>query len=118
MAEIQLGIIEKLFADIIWSMEPVSTSALVKAAKDELGWARTTTYTVLHRLCNKGLFVNEKSVVTSLISKDSFYTLQSRRFVEETFDGSLPKFLAAFTGEKKLTKKEADVLRKMIDEAE
>lgn len=118
MAEIQLGVVEKQFADMIWDMEPVSTSDLVKAAKERFGWARTTTYTVIHRLCNKELFVNEGGIVTSLISRDNFYTLQSRQFVNSAFDGSLPKFLAAFAGENKLTKQEADELRKMINEAE
>ena len=88
----------------------------MKKAKEELGWARTTTHTVIRRLCDKGLFVNESGTVTAKLSREEFYTNQSRQYVEDAFDGSLPKFLAAFTKGKRLTKEEADEIRKMIDE--
>ena len=114
--ELQLGLVESRFADIIWQNEPVTSSELVKKAKEELGWARTTTHTVIRRLCDKGLFVNEKGTVTAKLSREEFYTNQSLQYVEETFDGSLPKFIAAFTKGKKITKEEADAIRKMIDE--
>lgn len=118
MAEIQLGVIEAQFADMIWEREPVTSSQLVKLAAEVFTWKRTTTHTVLKRLCDKGLFENNKGTVTSLISRSQFYSMQSRQFVENSFDGSLPAFIAAFTKNRKLTSEEADRIRKMIDEAE
>lgn len=118
MAEIQLGVIEARFADMIWEREPVTSSELVKLAAEVFTWKRTTTHTVLKRLCDKGLFENNKGTVISLISRSQFYSMQSRRFVENAFDGSLPAFIAAFTQNSRLTSEEADKIRKMIDEAE
>lgn len=118
MTEIQLGIIESKFADIIWQNEPVSSSVLVKLAGQELGWKRTTVHTVLRRLCDKGLFRNDGGVVTSVISRESFYALQSTQFVDATFHGSFPDFLAAFTKGRPLTEAERALVRQMIDEAE
>ena len=103
MAEIQLGIAESRFADMIWEKEPVSTSELVKLAEATFSWKRTTTHTVVKRLCEKGLFVNNKGVVTSVIKRDQFYSLQSEKIVEDNFSGSLPAFIAAFTRNKKLS---------------
>ena len=117
MAENQLGVVEARFADIIWAHEPVTSTELVKLAAEALSWKRTTTHTVLRRLCEKGLFENNKGTVTALISKPEFYALQSRQFVDDTFDGSLPAFIAAFTKHKKLTVEEAEEIRRMIDEA-
>ena len=118
MAEIQLGVIEARFADMIWEREPVTSSELVKLAEKAFSWKRTTTHTVLKRLCDKGLFENQKGTVTSVISRSQFYSLQSRRFVENTFDGSLPAFIAAFTKNSTLTPEEAAEIRQMIDRAE
>lgn len=118
MAEIQLGVIEARFADMIWEHEPVTSSELVKLAAEVFTWKRTTTHTVLKRLCDKGLFENNKGTVTSLISRTQFCSLQSRKFVEDTFDGSLPAFIAAFTKNNPLTPQEAAEIRKMIDSAE
>ena len=118
MAEIQLGAIEARFADMIWEHEPVTSSELVKMAAEVFTWKRTTTHTVLKRLCDKGLFENNKGTVTSLISRAQFYSLQSRKFVEDAFDGSLPAFIAAFTKNNSLTPQEAAEIRKMIDSAE
>lgn len=118
MAEIQLGVIEARFADMIWEREPVTSSELVKLAAEVFEWKRTTTHTVLKRLCDKGLFENNGGTVTSLISRAQFYALQSRRFVEDTFDGSLPAFIAAFTKNRTLTAAEAAEIRRMIDSAE
>lgn len=115
MGDIRLGVIEAKFADIIWKMEPVVTSELVKECEKELSWKRTTTYTVLKRLSERGIFQNIDGVVTSLISKDEFYSLQSEQFVEETFEGSLPAFLAAFTARKPLSREEIKRIREMID---
>ena len=118
MAEVQLGVIESRFADIIWSNEPISSSNLVKLCEKELGWKKSTTFTVLRRLCQKGIFQNVDGTVTSLISKDEFYSMQSERFVEETFQGSFPAFLAAFTARKNLSPEEIATLRRMVDEYE
>ena len=109
-----LGQIESRFADIIWSNEPITTSELVKLAQQELTWKRTTTYTILKRLCEKGLFINTDGTVTSLISKEDFYAKQSEKFVNETFDGSLPAFIAAFSKRKKLSEEEINKLQKLI----
>ena len=118
MAEIQLGIVESRFADMIWKNEPVSSSTLVKLAGEELQWKRTTVHTVLRRLCDKGLFQNDNGMVTSLVSREQFYAMQSQQFVDTTFHGSFPAFLAAFTKNRSLTDAERDMVRKMIDEAE
>ena len=118
MKEIQLGVIEAKFADTIWDHEPVTSSELVKLSAVEFNWKRTTTHTVLRRLCDKGLFRNDNGVVHAVISRQDFYASQSRKYVDETFNGSLPAFIAAFTKYNSLTPKEAAEIRKMIDKAE
>ena len=118
MSDYQMGVVESRFADIIWESEPISSTELSKKSEQALGWKKSTTYTVLKRLCDKGIFQNNKGTVTSLISKQEFYSVQSERFVEETFDGSLPAFLAAFTARKNLTSEEVAHLRRMVDEYE
>ena len=115
MEEIKLGMVEARFADIIWQNEPLSTRDLVELCGKELNWKRTTTYTVLKKLCERGIFLTENSTVTSLISKNEFYAIQSEKFVDETFEGSLPAFIAAFTARKKPTAKELEEIRRMID---
>ena len=117
MAEIQLGAVEARFADIIWEREPVTSTELIKLAAAKLTWKRTTTHTVLRRLCDKGLFQNNNGVVTSLLTRQEFYALHSKKYVDETFAGSLPAFLAAFTSEKKLTAEEIAEIRELIDKA-
>lgn len=116
MADVKLGAVETRFAEIIWANEPLTTAALVKLCAEELRWKRTTTYTVLKKLCEKGIFRTENSTVTSVISKQEFEGLQSEQFVEETFHGSLPAFLAAFGTRKKLTDQEIDEMKKLIEE--
>lgn len=118
MAMVKLGEVEARFARIIWDNEPITTARLVQICKDQLNWKRTTTYTVLKRLSDRGLFQNQDGVVTSLISREGFCGQQSREFVEETFDGSLPAFLAAFASRKKLTRDEVEEIRRMIDSYE
>ena len=115
MKDIQMGAIEARFADIIWENEPISSSELAKRSEELLNWKKTTSYTVLKRLCDKGIFQNVKGIVTSLISKQELSAMQSEKFVEDTFDGSLPAFFAAFTSRKKLTAKEIADIREMID---
>lgn len=114
MEPMRLGAVESRFADMIWNGEPISTSALVAQAEKTLSWKRTTTYTVLKRLCQRGIFQNQGGIVTSLISRQEFYARQSERFVEETFQGSLPAFMAAFVSRKRLTAEEIDALDTMI----
>lgn len=118
MGELQMGAIESRFADIIWHHEPISTADLVKYSEEQLKWKKTTSYTVLKRLCNKGIFQNNQGTVTSLISRQEFYAMQSEKFVEDTFDGSLPAFLTAFTARKALTEEEVAHLRRMVAEYE
>lgn len=114
--EIELGEIQAEFAEIIWNNEPVSSGELVAICEKELNWKKSTTYTVLRKLCEKGLFKNENGTVTSVVSKEQFNASKSEKFVDETFGGSLPAFIAAFTSRKKLTKSELDQIQKMIDE--
>ena len=116
MADIQLGVVESRFADVIWENEPIASGDVVKMAEQSLGWKKSTTFTVLRRLCEKGLFRNEKGTVTSIISKQDFYSMQSEQFIDETFGGSLPAFLAAFTKRKKLTEAEIEELRRMVND--
>ena len=115
MAEYKLGEIETIFADIIWNNEPITTRRLTEMAEQRLKWKRTTTYTILKRLCDRELFQNDAGTVTSLVSREEFYARQSEMFVEETFHGALPAFLAAFGSRKKLSDSEIEELQKGID---
>ena len=118
MPDYHLAETETKFAELIWENEPLSSPALVKLAADALDWKKSTTYTVLRRLCERGLFQNENGTVTSLVSRAEYDAVCSERFVEESFGGSLPRFLAAFTGRRKLHADEAEALRRMIEEFE
>lgn len=114
MQDVQLGAVESRFADLIWQNAPLPSSELVKQAAEVLSWKKSTTYTVLKRLCEKGLFENDGGTVKVLVSRQDFYALQSQRFIEDTFQGSLPAFLAAFTARKTLSPEEVAQLRKMV----
>ena len=114
MNQYKLADVEAKFADIIWNNEPISSPELVKLCEQELSWKKSTTYTVLKKLIEKGIFQNEQSIVTSKMSREQFYGLQSQKYVEETF-GSLPQFLTAFFQGKKLSRKEAMDLWEYID---
>ncbi|MBE6794543.1 MAG: BlaI/MecI/CopY family transcriptional regulator [Ruminococcaceae bacterium] len=118
MEDMRLGVVEARFADIIWQNEPLTSGELVKLCFDELNWKKSTTYTVLKKLCERGIFKNEGSTVTSLISRSDFYAMQSEKFVEDTFEGSLPQFIAAFTQRKSLSEAEINEIRRMIDSLE
>lgn len=107
---------EEKFAELIWQNEPIASGDLVKLSENKMNWKKSTTYTVLKKLCERGIFQNENTVVSSLISRDEYYAKQSIRFVEDTFGGSLPKFLTAFIGAKKLSSRQAEELKKLIDE--
>ena len=115
MNEIRLGAIESRFADIVWEKAPLSTAKLIKICELEFNWKRTTTYTVLKRLSERGIFKNDNGTVTVLISKDEFYSMQSEKVVNESFGGSLPAFVAAFTSRQNLSQSEIDEIRSIID---
>ena len=115
MKSIELAAIQERFEDIVWSNEPISLGDLVKVCEKELGWKKPTTYTVLRKLCEKGLLQNVDGIVSSLISKEEFYSAKSEQIIEDSYEGSLPAFIAAFTSHKKLSKKEVDEIQKMID---
>ena len=95
--------------------EPIGSGELVKLCEREWGWKKPTTYTVLRKLCERGIFQNENSVVTARITREEYYTAQGERLVEDAFDGSLPAFVAAFTARKALSAEEVAALREMID---
>jgi len=115
MNELKLGVVESRFADIIWQQAPLTTGELVKLAAAELNWKRTTTYTVLKRLRERGIFETEDGTVTVRISRQEFYAAQSEKFVEETFEGSLPAFLTAFGTRKKMSEAEINELKAIIE---
>lgn len=107
MDNVSMGAMEERFAQLIWANEPIGSGELCRLALGELGWKKSTTYTVLKRLCDRGIFQNLQGTVSSRMSREELRTAQSRQFVDSAFAGSLPAFLAAFTGRKKLS--EADV---------
>ncbi|MCH5254172.1 MAG: BlaI/MecI/CopY family transcriptional regulator [Lachnospiraceae bacterium] len=115
MKEYRLAEGEAKFAELIWQNEPIASPELVKLCEKEFEWKKSTTYTVLKKLCDRGIFQNENAQVTSLISKEEFYSYKSREFVEQTFGGSIPKFLTAFMGGKRLTAKQAEEIKELID---
>ena len=115
MADLELGAVQERFADLVWENEPISSGDLVKVCEKKLGWKKPTTYTVLRKLCEKGLLQNDSGVVTSLISKEDFYSDRSRQIVDESFSGSLPAFVAAFVSKKSLTSEEADEIQNLIN---
>lgn len=116
MNDFSLGAVESRFADIIWANQPLSTQELTRLCEAQLQWKRTTTYTVLKRLAERGLFCNEGGQVSALVSRDEFYARRSQQFVEESFGGSLPAFLAAFAARKPLTEDEVAEIRRLIEE--
>lgn len=115
MGELRMGTAEAKFADMIWDNEPITSGDLAKLANKEFQWKKTTSFTVLKRLCERGLFQNQKGTVTSLISRKEFYARHSELYVEEAFGGSLPAFLTAFGTRKKLSDGEIDEIQRIID---
>lgn len=113
--ETRLGVVETRFADIVWQNAPLTTKKLVELCAQELNWKRTTTYTVLKKLCERGIFLTQDSNVTVLIPKEEFYSMQSEYFVEQNFHGSLPAFVAAFAKRKPLKPEEMAELKTLID---
>ena len=115
MIDLELGTAQERFADIVWENEPVGSGDLVKICEKKLHWKKPTTYTVLRKLCEKGLLQNENGIVSSRISREDFYSAKSEQIIEESYDGSLPAFIAAFIAKKKLTDKEVREIQAMID---
>lgn len=115
MSEMKLAAVEGHFADIVWDHAPLTTKELVALCEQELNWKRTTTYTVLKKLCNRGIFEMQNSRVTVKISREEFHAMQTEEIVETVFHGSLPAFIAAFTTRKDLTQQELDEIQEMID---
>ena len=116
MEEYTLGMVESKFADIVWEHAPLTTAELIKLCEKELGWKRTTTYTVLKKFKNRGIFENRRSTVVALMTKQEFYGRQSESYVDRSFQGSLSGFLAAFTSRRKLSDEEIKRLQQIIDE--
>lgn len=106
---------EYRFCEILWENEPVSSSELVRLCNEKLEWKKSTTYTVIRRLSERGILKSENAVVTSLVSKEDVQSAESAEAVERTFSGSLPNFIAAFARKKSLSKKEIDEIQKIID---
>ena len=115
MAVYKLGAVEARFAELIWENEPLPSNRLTKLAEQELGWKKSTTYTILKRLCERGLFQNEGGQVSSLVSREEFQAAQREQFVEEAFGGSLPAFVAAFGSRRRLTDSELDELERLVE---
>ncbi len=116
MEDGKLGTVETRFADIIWERAPLRSSELVALAARELGWKKSTTYTVLKKLCGRGLFSNDGGTVTARMSREAYYAQRGEKLVEEAFQGSLPAFIAAFTARRGLTAAEAEQIRALIDD--
>ena len=115
MKDFELGAIQERFADIVWEHEPIASGELAKICEKELSWKRPTTYTVLRKLCEKGLLQNKDGIVTSLVPREEFYSAKSEQIIEDSFKGSLPAFIAAFISKKNISAEEADEIQKMID---
>ena len=103
------------FASIVWENEPLSSGELVKLCGEKLGWKKSTTYTVLKKMCEQGILKNEASLVGSVVGQDEVQKYESRQFIDKTFEGSVPKFITAFFSDKKLTETEAAELKELID---
>lgn len=118
MTQTRIGVVESRFADIVWRNAPLSTKELVELCEKELNWKRTTTYTVLKKFCNRQIFSMNQKNVTVLITKEEFQAMQSEQFVQDTFQGSLPAFIAAFTTRKALSQEELDEIKRMVESFE
>jgi len=116
MNDFTLGEQETKFANIIWDNAPINSTELVKLAADIMQWKKSTTYTMLRRLCERGIFCNQDAIVSVIQTRDEFYGGQSRQYVADTFGGSLPKFMASFIGGRGLSEKQADELMQLINE--
>lgn len=111
----KLGEMEEKFAELIWQHAPVASGELVKLCQEAFSWKRTTTYTMLKRLCQRGIFANEKGTVEARMSREEFQAARGEQFINERFEGSLPLFLAAFSRRRKLGSQDIAELKKLID---
>ena len=118
MPEKTMGAVERRFADLIWDNEPITAAELARLADRELGWKKTTAYTALKRLCEKGIFRNESGTVSPILSREEYQRRQSQKFLDDTCGGSLPAFIAAFTSRGGLSRADLDEIRKMLDDYE
>lgn len=118
MTDLTMGPVERRFAALIWENEPITAAELSRLADKELKWKKTTAYTALKRLCDKGIFRNESGTVTSLLSREEYQARQSRKFLDDTCSGSIPTFLAAFTKKRQLSREDLEEIRRMLDEYE
>jgi predicted transcriptional regulator len=116
MGSYKLADTESKFADLVWDNAPINSGELVRLSEGVMKWKKSTTYTILKRLCDKGIFKNDNATITVVMSRDEYFARQSRRYVEDAFDGSLPKFITSFVSGRKLTDKQADEIQRLIDE--
>ena len=114
---VELHQAEYKFMEVIWANEPVNSTALVKLCEDQLGWKKSTTYTVLRKLCQRGILRNDDATVVAVAKREQVQKFESQQVVERSFGGSLPAFVNAFLSEKKLSREEAEELKKLIEEA-
>lgn len=117
MEQYKLFDAEYKFVSLIWDHEPINSTDLVKLCQDRLGWKKSTTYTVLRKLCERGILQNQHAIVSTLIKREDAQKYESEALIEKAFDGSLPKFLTAFLGKNKISEKEAEQLKRIIEEA-
>ena len=115
MKSFELGELQERFADIVWEHEPIASGELAKICERELNWKRPTTYTVLRKLCEKGVFANRDGIVVSLVSRGEFYSAKSKRIIEESYRGSLPEFIAAFKDQNSLSAQDIDEIQELIN---
>lgn len=112
--DMEIGEVQERFANLVWDHEPIPSGQLVKLCEQELNWKKPTTYTVLRKLCEKGLFRNEDGLVSAVLTREQFASRRSEQFVDNAFHGSLPAFVAAFTAQKPLSAQEAEEIQEMI----
>ncbi len=113
--EMRLAEAELRFAELVWDREPLSSGELVQQCERELNWKKSTTYTVLRRVCQKGILQNENGMVTSRMTRAEYEAMCSEQFLRDNFDGSLPRFLAAFMSRKKLSPRQIEEIQRVID---
>lgn len=113
--DMEIGEVQERFANLVWDHEPIPSGQLVKLCEQELNWKKPTTYTVLRKLCEKGLFRNEDGLVSAVLTREQFASRRSEQFVDNAFHGSLPAFVAAFTAQEGLSAQEAEEIQQMID---
>jgi len=116
MDDFTLGEQETKFANLIWDNAPINSTDLAKLSAEVMKWKKSTTYTMLRRLCERGIFRNKDATVSVVLTRDAFYGGQSRKYVEDTFGGSLPQFITSFVGGNGLSDKQADELVRLINE--